>query len=68
MNMKLTELADEYKRNAENIEQQITRLKSKLKSCGAQEGFNIRHDIDVLESMRLEQMIIYYQLRNYYEK
>lgn len=68
MNMKLTELADEYKRNAENIEQQITRLKSKLKSCGAQESFNIRHDIDVLESMRLEQMIIYYQLRNYYEK
>ena len=66
--MKLTELADEYKRNAENIEQQIIRLKSKLKSCGPQEGFNIRHDIDVLESMRLEQMIIYYQLRNYYEK
>lgn len=66
--MKLTELAEDYKRNAENIEQQIIRLKSKLKSCGAQEGFNIRHDIDVLESMRLEQMIIYYQLRNYYEK
>ena len=64
--MKLTELAEDYKRNAENIEQQITRLKSKLKSCGAQEGFNIRHDIDVLESMRLEQMQIYYKLKDYY--
>ena len=64
--MKLTELADEYKRNAENIEQQIIRLKSRLKSCGAQEGFNIRHDIDVLESMRLEQLQTYYKLRDYY--
>ena len=65
--MELTELADEYKRNAENIERQIERLKSKLKSCGAQEGFNIRHDIDVLESMRLEQLEVYYRLRNYYD-
>ena len=64
--MELHELANEYKRNAENIEQQIIRLKSKLKSCGPQEGFNIRHDIDVLESMRLEQLQIYYKLRDYY--
>ena len=64
--MELTELAEDYKRNAENIEQQIIRLKSKLKSCGAQEGFNIRHDIDVLESMRLEQLEVYYRLRDYY--
>ena len=60
--------AEDYKRNAEDIEQQITRLKSKLKSCGAQEGFNIRHDIDVLESMRLEQLEVYYSLRDYYKK
>ena len=66
--MELTELADEYKRNAENIEQQIIRLKSKLKSCGAQEGFNVRHDIDVLESMRLDQLEIYYSWRDYYKK
>ena len=66
--MELTELAEDYKRNAEDIERQIERLKSKLKSCGAQEGFNIRHDIDMLESMRLEQMQIYYKLRDYYKK
>lgn len=66
--MKLTELADDYKRNAEDIEQQIIRLKSKLNACGAQEGFNIRHDIDMLESMRLEQLEIYYSLRDYYKK
>ena len=66
--MKLTELAEDYKRNAEDIEQQIARLKSRLNACGAQEGFNIRHDIDVLESMRLEQMQIYYSLRDYYKK
>ena len=66
--MELTELAEDYKRNAENIEQQITRLKSRLNACGAQEGFNVRHDIDVLESMRLEQLEIYYSLRDYYKK
>ncbi|MGN1479675.1 MAG: hypothetical protein ACI4XH_07905 [Acutalibacteraceae bacterium] len=66
--MELHELAEDYKRNAENIEQQITRLKAKLKSCGAQEGFNLRHDIDMLESMRLEQLEVYYRLRNYYSK
>ena len=64
--MELTELAEDYKRNAENIERQIERLKSRLNACGAQEGFNIRHDIDVLESMRLEQMQIYYKLKDYY--
>lgn len=66
--MELHELAEDYKRNAEDIEQQIIRLKTKLKSYGAQEGFNIRHDIDVLESMRLEQLEVYYRLRDYYKK
>ncbi len=69
MSGSLFELASEYLKNAKSLEMQIESAKAKLPSVKSTKLLkDLQRKILVLESMRDEQMIIYYQLRNYYEK
>ena len=69
MSDSLSELASEYLKNAKSLEMQIKSVKAKLPSVKSTKLLkDLQRKILVLESMRDEQMIIYYQLRNYYEK
>ena len=69
MSDSLSELASEYLKNAKSLETQIESAKAKLPSVKSTKLLkDLQRKILVLESMRDEQMIIYYQLRNYYEK
>lgn len=69
MENSLSELASEYLKNAKSLEMQIESAKAKLPSVKSAKLLkDLQRKILVLESMRDEQMIIYYQLRNYYEK
>lgn len=69
MEISLSELANEYLKNAKSLELQIQSAKAKLPSVKSTKLLkDLQRKILVLESMRDEQMIIYYQLRNYYEK
>ena len=69
MSDSLSELASEYLKNAKSLEMQIEAAKAQLPSVKSTKLLkDLQRKILVLESMRDEQMIIYYQLRNYYEK
>lgn len=69
MENSLSELANEYLKNAKFLEMQIETAKAELPSVKSTKLLkDLQRKILVLESMRDEQMIIYYQLRNYYEK
>lgn len=69
MENSLSELASEYLKNAKFLEMQIEAAKAKLPSVKSTKFLkDLQRKILVLESMRDEQMIIYYQLKNYYEK
>ena len=69
MENSVSELASEYLKNAKSLEMQIEAAKAKLPSVKSTKLLkDLQRKILVLESMQNEQMIIYYQLRNYYEK
>ena len=69
MENSLSELASEYLKNAKSLEMQIESAKAKLPSVKSTKLLkDLQRKILVLESMQDEQMISYYQLRNYYEK
>ena len=69
MENSLSKLASEYLKNAKSLEMQIESAKAKLPSVKSTKLLkDLQRKILVLESMRDEQMIIYYQLKNYYEK
>ena len=69
MENSLSELASEYLKNAKSLEMQIESAKAKLPSVKSTKLLkDLQRKILVLESMQDEQIIIYYQLKNYYEK
>ncbi len=75
----LSELAEEYKENIDNLQAQLDEMKSKHreltksynpKSPGnkSSTALTLEHDMAVVESMLAEQCEIYHKLKDYYKK
>lgn len=64
----LTELAQEYFENAQNIELQIKRKKAEINTSCFEHQFKLRHEIGMLKQMYHEQMEAYHKLKDYYNK
>lgn len=66
----LSELADEYKRNAESLQKQIDSIEFTIDfgSLWNAENDRLRRKKMMLEEMLYEQMLIFNRLKNYYEK
>lgn len=65
----LIELAEEYEKGQEKIEQRIATLEDKLsRTRSREETLRLRKRIWKLKSMSGEMAITIYQLRHYYDK
>lgn len=66
--MNLTELAIEYKNQAETISKKLLSLNEEIKTMQGEELYRTRKRIYHLQNMQMECMSIYNTLIDYYDK
>ncbi len=66
--MNLTELAIEYKNQADAIGRKLIKLNEEVKTMQGEELYRARKRIYQLENMQMECMSVYNTLINYYDK